>query len=101
MADKAEQKPAAEKTGKSGSHMPLMLIVGIVLVLNLLIVGKVFMGGKSSPQHAAKEKQEVGKKLPLEEFLVNLSDPGSEHYLKVTMALGLRKDVDDKKLEEE
>jgi flagellar basal body-associated protein FliL len=101
MAEKPEQK-AAEKAGKREhrSHMPLMAIVGIVLILNVLIVGKVFMGGKGGAS-AAKESQEVGKKLPLDEFLVNLADPGTEHYLKVTMALGLSKQADEKKIEEE
>ena len=103
MAEKADKKPAGEgEGGKHKSNMPLMAIIGIVLILNVLIVGKIFMGGKGGgASKTAKEKEEVGKKLPLEEFLVNLADPGNEHYLKVTMALGLRKDVDDKKLEEE
>lgn len=103
MADKSEQKTATEtgKAGKQGGHMPLMAIVGVVLVLNVLIVGKIFMGGKGGSPQSSKASTEVGKKLPLEEFLVNLADPGGEHYLKTTLSLGLRKDVDDKKLEEE
>ncbi len=105
MADKAEQKPGAAPAAggeKKGGNMPLMAIIGIVLILNLLIVGKVFMGGKAAPSGATEKVQtEVGKKLPLEEFLVNLADPGGEHYLKTTISLGLRKEVDEKKMEEE
>ena len=96
MADKAEQTGKKEK-----SHMPMMAIIGIVLVLNLLIVGKIFMGGKGGSSAASKESQQVGKKMPLEEFLVNLADPGSERYQKTKIALGLSKDADEKKLEED
>lgn len=108
MADKPEQKPPApaEKPAKHGGNMPLMAVIGIVLVLNLLIVGKVFMGNKGGPPPAPgapgkAAPEEVGKKLALTEFLVNLADPGSDHYLKTTISLGLRKDVDEKKLEDE
>ena len=95
MSDK-EQKSSGEK---KRSKMPMILIIIVVLALNGLIVGKIFLGGKSKAGH--KETPEVGQKLALEEFLVNLGDAGSEHYLKTTIALGLKKGIDEKSLEEE
>src|SRR6266511_1681869 len=104
MAEKEQQAAGAQKPEKpagSRRNMPLMLIIGIVLILNGAIVGKVFLGGKYGSRAPEKKVEEVGKKLALEEFLVNLGDAGSEHYLKSTIALGLKKGLEEKDLEEE
>jgi flagellar FliL protein len=95
MSDKEQKSPGQKKRSK----IPIILIVVVVLAVNGLIVGKIFLGGKSKGGH--KETTEVGQKLALEEFLVNLGDAGSEHYLKTTIALGLKKGIDGKSLEEE
>ena len=101
MADKEQQIPGATpEVKRRRSKVPLLLIIGVVLLLNGLIVGKVFLTGKK-PQKGDKATVEVGHKVSLEEFLVNLADPGSEHYLKATIALGLKKGIDQKSLEEE
>lgn len=95
-----EEAPAPKKGGK----MPLMIIIGVVLLLNVLLVGKVFFGGGGGGDKGAKKKaehasEEVGDKMPLDEFLVNLG--GTEHYLKLTLALGLRKDCPEDKLKDD
>ena len=98
----AKAKPEKEPGAKKGP--PIMPIIGIVLVLNLVLVGKVFMGGKDKGgKEVAKTGplvEEVGKKMPLDEFFVNL-EASNEHYLKITVALGLKKGEDEKKMEEE
>lgn len=99
MADKpqAADQPPAEKNG----GVPLVPIVGLVLVLNLLMVGKIFLGSGHDKGGAAEKKDEtVGVKMPLEEFLVNLGG-SNEHYLKATLALGLKKGETEEKMKEE
>jgi flagellar FliL protein len=100
MADKpqaADQPPAEKKGG-----VPLVPIVGLVLVLNLLMVGKIFLGSSHDKGGAATEKKdvEVGAKMNLEEFLVNLAG-SNEHYLKATLSLGLKKGETEEKMKEE
>jgi len=94
----AAEKPPAEKKG----GVPLLPIVGLVLVLNVLMVGKIFMGSGHGKEGAKVENKEpeVGIKLPLEEFLVNLAG-SNEHYLKMTVALGLKKGETEEKMKEE
>jgi len=92
---------AQEAKGKKGGKMPLIIGMVVILFLNGLVVGKVFLGGGGSEKHTKEEKreEEVGEKVPLEEFLVNLADSG--HYLKVTIALGLKEGVAGSVVEEE
>jgi flagellar FliL protein len=93
----AENAPAEKKGGA-----PLLPIVGLVLVLNVLMVGKIFMGSGHGKEGGKTEKkvEEVGAKMPLEEFLVNLAG-SNEHYLKMTVALGLKKGETEEKMKEE
>lgn len=104
MAEKAQptEQPVAEKKKKKKKGVPLLLIVGIVLVLSVLMVAKIFMGGARGKDGAKVEKKEetVGVKMSLEEFLVNLGG-SNEHYLKTTLALGLKKGETEEKLKDE
>jgi flagellar FliL protein len=63
--------------------------------------------GKESSKskgHDAEEEEEeeieVGHSMALEEFLVNLSG-GGDHYLRTTIALGLRKGLTEEKAKEQ
>jgi flagellar FliL protein len=89
-------------SGPKGKGHKLLLVLGIVLILclNLLVAGKVFLGGKGGPSKSEKSTvEEVGASLSLEEFLVNVAG-SNDHYLKTTLALGLKKGVTEKSLEE-
>jgi flagellar FliL protein len=95
---------SAKKAGPSGGEkkplniMPIMM--GVVIVLMLAIGAKVFLGGsKASAKETNKPKAEVGISLPLEEFLVNLNG-SSDHYLKTTVALGLKKGLTEEQVKE-
>lgn len=104
MADK--EKPQKEpKAG--GGKMPLFAVIGLILIMNVLVVGKVFFGGGGKPgggkeghEKHDKKSEEVGEKLQLEEFLLNLAG-GNNHYLRATFAVGLKKGLSEKKMEEE
>jgi len=89
MADKTEKKeePAGEK-----KKPPMMIIMAVFAVV---VLGAAFLmvqkaGAKSKAPEA--KKVEKGPVLTLDEFLVNLADPGSDHFLKVTVGLELSKD---------
>ncbi len=89
MADKNEKKdaPAGAKKGP-----PMMILMAVFAVV---VLGAAFMmvqkaGAKQKDAGAAK-KIEKGPVMALDEFLVNLSDPGSDHFLKVTVGLELDK----------
>ncbi len=107
MAEKqsAPEKPVEDKPVKEKKRrVPILPIIAIVVVLNVLLVGKIYMGrvAKKSPAESSKIKKEepVGVKVPLEEFLVNLAG-SSEHYLKATFAIGLRKGETEESIKEE
>ena len=72
-------------------------LIFAVFIVGALFVGKTFMGGKSSGKE--KAKVEEGISLPLDEFLVNLTG-GGDHYLRTTMALGLKKGATEEKIKE-
>lgn len=95
----AENEQGGEKKGK-GHKIFLIAGIVVILLLNLLVAGKVFLGGKGKPAKPEKHvEEEVGATLPLEEFLVNV-DGSNDHYLKTTIALGLKKNVTEKSMEE-
>ena len=90
MSDaKKPADPAAKK-----KPPVLIIVVAVVAILGGLMAGKMVAakgtpeGGKASKE---KEKKEKGVPLPLDEFLVNLTDAGGEHFLKVKMALEISK----------
>jgi len=77
----------------------MMIIVGMVVAFVVaLIVAKQMFG---SPAVAKDAKVEVGEHVVLDEFLINLADPGGDKYLKTTIALGLRKGVTAETFKEE
>ena len=90
MAEKkTEAKAKAAMDGKKKPPMMVILAVLAVVVLGaaLFIVQKANAKSKS---HGVK-KVEKGPVLTLDEFLVNLADPGNDHFLKVTVGLELDK----------
>lgn len=91
MADKkAETKTEAAPAGKKQPPMMIIMAVFAVVVLGaaFFIVQK---ANAKSKAHEVK-KVEKGPVLTLDEFLVNLADPGSDHFLKVTVGLELDKE---------
>ena len=101
MSDKKSQETASGGP-KKGSPMKLILLIVIAVVLlgAGAIVGKVMLAGKGKQAKAAEPKAEIGAKVPLEEFLTNLSG-GTDHYVKTQIALGVKKGLTEKELEEE
>ena len=96
MSDAA--KPAAPaKEKKPLNLMPIMMAVMLVLVL--AIGAKVFLGGAKASAKQVKKVEEVGVSMPLEEFLVNLNG-STDHYLKTTIALGLKKGLAEEQVKE-
>ena len=86
---KADEKKAAAPGGKK--KPPMMIIIAVFAVV--ILGAAFFMVQKASAKqkgHAVK-KAEKGPVLSLDEFLVNLADPGSDHFLKVTVGLELDK----------
>ena len=93
----ADKKADTEKKGETeGAAVkkkpPLMIIIAVFAVVVLgagfFVVQKVSAKSKG-PQ---VKKVEKGPVFSLDEFLVNLSDPGSDHFLKVTVGLELNKE---------
>ncbi len=105
MAAKVKAEGAEPKAKKEGGKLPIMPILGLVLLMNMLIVGKVFFMNGSAPKKggetaAHKEvKPEVGEKITLEEFMLNLEDP-DDRFVRCTVALGLKKAAKAKEIEE-
>lgn len=90
MAEKTDKNKAASEDGAKKKN-PLMLIFAAVAVVALIAT---FVIGKnvSAKSHAKSHKTvEHGPIMPLDEFLVNLSDPSGDHFLKVTVNLELSK----------
>lgn len=91
----AEKKP--EKAGKdeaeSPKKKPPILIIAVVVAL-VALVGVFFVGKQVSAKGKAGSAKPVekGPVLVLDEFLVNLSDPAGDHFLKATIGLELDKD---------
>ncbi len=86
----------AKAAGAKKNLMPI--IIGVVLLIVGLVVGKSVFGG-AKPAKDKDKKVEVGVSLPLEEFLVNL-DGGGDHYLRTTISLGLKKGVTEEEAKE-
>jgi flagellar protein FliL len=123
-------KPEAKEEGGK-KKKPLPLIIGIVVLVVALFVGKTVMakgkdakegtkkskssksskhhdddedshGKKKKKSHDDEEDEEhvkVGHSLQLDEFLVNLQGAG-DHYLKASLALGLKEGLTEEKAKE-
>ncbi len=97
MAEKAtnktdEKRRDGDKEPQAAKKKPMALIggvIGIVVLLAAFLVGQK-VSAKSHPAKPAKV--EAGPVMPLDEFLVNLADPGGDHFLKITVNLGLSKE---------
>ena len=76
--------------GKKGLPLPMIIlaVVAVLAMVGTFVVGK-SVSAKSAPQ---KKKVEKGPVMVLDEFLVNLADPGGDHFLKVTVGLELNKE---------
>lgn len=100
MSDSAK-KAAPEKAAKAGGPPFMPIMMGLMLLFMLAIGAKVFIGGSGAKAEAKEIKKpaEVGVSLPLDEFLVNLNGT-SDHYLKTTMALGLKKGMTEEQAKE-
>ena len=89
MADKSEKTETAAGAKKGP---PMMIIMAVFAVV---VLGAAFMmvqkANAKQKEGAAVKKVEKGPVMTLDEFLVNLSDPGSDHFLKVTVGLELDK----------
>ncbi len=89
MAEKTEDK----KEGGGKKQPPMMIIMAVFAIA--VLGGAFFMvhsaSAKAKPAADEKKKVEKGPVLTLDEFLVNLADPGSDHFLKVTVGLELDK----------
>jgi flagellar FliL protein len=96
MSAKATEK-TEDAAGKK--KLPMPLIMGVVLLLVGLVIGKSVLGGAKKPTAAKPEKAELGISLPLDEFMVNLSGSG-DHYLRVQVALGMRKEMTEEEAKE-
>ena len=96
-AEKTEEKGEGAKKKK----LPLPMIIGVVVLVVALLVGKSVMGGgKKHKPKKEKVKQEMGISLPLDEFLVNLNGSG-DHYLRAQISLGLKKGMTEEQGKEE
>lgn len=100
MAEAAQEADGG-KVKKGGNAKILILgIVAIILVISCVVAGTIVMSHKGKGGKAEKKVEEVGNKISLEEFLVNLSGNG-DHYLRVTLAVGTKKDFTEAKVKEE
>lgn len=97
LSDAAKKSAPAKGEKKPLNLMPIMM--GVVIVMVLAIGAKVFLGGSRANAKEAAKPVEVGISLPLEEFLVNLNGT-NDHYLKTTIALGLKKGLTEEQVKE-
>jgi flagellar basal body-associated protein FliL len=85
----SEAAPQGEHEKKKKPVLLVLLIVlGAIVCIGTFIKVK-SASAKSRP--AAAKPIERGPTMALDEFLVNLADPGSDHFLKVSIALELNK----------
>lgn len=91
-----------KKEKKKKSILPiiiviLLLVIGVGVYFGYTMIYKNDKGQKTQVKYV--EKELVEKTLPLEEFLVNLSDPGGQKYVQTKLTLAYPED--NKKLDEE
>ena len=90
--NEAPVSEAIAETRKGGALKKVLLAVTAVLTLGAGGAAYWILGGASasaSEAHAGIESRGV---LPFETFLVNLSDPGGNRFLKVTLKLVVESD---------
>ena len=86
MSDEVEAKPAAPAPKRRGGFLKIVMIALPVL---LMAGGGAwwFLGGSGAKVEAQEVNIEEQGVVPFETFLVNLSDPGGNRFLKATLKL--------------
>jgi len=79
---------AAETKSKKPMLIMVLVVVAVIVFTCTLAFGKKIMAKDKNKKAVVAEK---GTIIPLDEFLVNLNDPGSDHFLKVSLALEFTK----------
>lgn len=89
---KTDEAGLGESASEPKSKKPLLImvlvVVAVVVFTCTLAFGKKIMAKDNKPAPVVVEK---GTIVDLDEFLVNLTDEGSDHFLKVTLALEFTK----------
>jgi flagellar FliL protein len=84
VAEKAAEAVVPAKKGP-----PVIMIIGLTALvafgLGFVVMKQLF----SKPAAPVSTAIVIGETVPLDEFLINLADTDSSHYLKTTIALGL------------
>ena len=74
--------------------LPIILIVVVLVLAGAgVAVVKMKLLGKFGKSPKAAVAVKVGEVVPLDEFMLNLADTTDDHYIKVTIALGLKMGV--------
>jgi len=79
---------APEAKSKKPMLIMVLVVVAVVVFTCTLAFGKKIMAKDKGKKTVVVEK---GTIIPLDEFLVNLTDSGSDHFLKVALALEFTK----------
>ena len=87
MAEKTEKKDEPVAGGSLKKKPPMMIIIAVAAVVVLAVGFMVVQKASAKSKAHEVKKVEKGPVLTLDEFLVNLADPGSDHFLKVTIPL--------------
>ncbi len=91
--DKKEEPEGKEEQPKPKKGLPIKLI--LIIVIAVLVIGAgagtgyYFLIKKSSVKAEPPKKPDVVTIWPMEAFVVNLADAGSERYLKLVVQLEL------------
>ncbi len=86
----AEPAPAAQAAAAAPAKKgPPVVVLIAVTALVAFAIGYVLMKKTVKPEKVGPAPIVIGESVPLDEFLINLSDTDASHYLKVTIALGL------------
>jgi flagellar protein FliL len=91
MQNAAAPDAAAEPLPAGGKKkMPILPIILAVVVLAGSGAGFAVFKMKHGKHSNVPVVLKVGEVVPLDEFMLNLADPSDDHYLKTTLALGLK-----------
>ena len=87
----AEKKAETEEVVVGKKKPPMMIIIAVLAVVVLGAAFFVVQKASAKQKGASVKKVQKGPVMTLDEFLVNLSDTGNDHFLKVTVGLELDK----------
>lgn len=91
MAEKKAETETKE-AGGSKKKPPMMIIIAVFAVVVLGAAFFVVQKASAKSKAGGQKKVEKGPVVTLDKILVNLADPGSDHFLKVTVGLELNKE---------